>query len=73
VREAQNIEQEIGPVGHEPVHPEVEQATHLLAFVHGPHVHLNAEMMGSPNKAAVHYRKGTLAGWDLERIVGKAK
>ena len=67
-RRVQHLAQHGGPVGHDAVDPEVEQAVDLVGVVDGPDVHLQAAVVGGGQEPLVDQR----APAQLQRHLGAA-
>ena len=55
-------------VGHDPIHPEVQEAVHLGGVVNGPDVDLEAPVVGMAHKSAIHERDAPLPYRNLEAL-----
>src|SRR5215204_6432587 len=68
----QHFRQHPRPIGHDHVDPQVEQATHLVRLVYGPHVHPHAPGMRRTEEARGHKRYAPVSEGNLQRVVGRA-
>ena len=62
----QHLLEDRWPVGHDPVHPQVQQATHLGRVVDGPHVHRQPATVGGGHEPAVDDGGPALRRRDLD-------
>src|SRR5829696_5418501 len=60
-------------VGHDDVHPEIQQPTHLAGVVYGPHVHPRSPGVGGPHEARRDQLDPLVLDGHLERVVGGAR
>ena len=64
-RGCEDVAEQIGPVGHDPIDAEVEQAVHLGGRVDRPDVHLLAELVRPVDEGARHDLEASPARWHL--------
>lgn len=68
----QHLAQQLGTVGHDPIHAEIAQAVHLVTIVDRPHVHRDTRPVRALDEAGgrdrelpvVHGHLGRIARWD---------
>src|SRR3712207_1177418 len=58
-------------IGHDDVHPKVEQAAHLAGLVYRPRVHPHAPRVSRPQKARGDQRDPLVFDGHLERVAGR--